>query len=126
MADGAPGAYGLPVTKSVVKASVFALVPAQIRLPFMGTVVVPIIMSQGSVLLIDAQVSTMSTCTSASLIGRPVSVSRLSLGQFVSLSVCTSVSQSVSRSVSQSVRQSRVSQSVSHDQSVSQSVGHLI
>ena len=65
MADGAHGAYGLPVTKSVVKASVFALVPAQTRLLFMGTVVVPIIMSQGSVLLIDARVSTMCTCMSA-------------------------------------------------------------
>lgn len=63
MADGAPGAYGLPVTKSVVKASVFALVPVQTRLPFMGTVVVPIIMSQGSVLLIDAQ------CTVAGMPG---------------------------------------------------------
>lgn len=66
MADGALGAYGLPVTKSVVKASVFALVPVQTRLPFMGTVVAPIIMSQGSVLLIDARVSTMFTCMSAS------------------------------------------------------------
>ena len=66
MADGALGAYGLPVTKSVVKASVFAHVLAQTRLPFMGTVVAPIIMSQGSVPLIDARVSTMSTCLSAS------------------------------------------------------------
>ena len=67
MADGAPGAYGLPVIKSVVKESVFALVPVQTRLPFMGRAVVMTIMSQGSVLLIDVRVSTMSTCLSVDL-----------------------------------------------------------
>ena len=84
MADGAPGAYGLPVIKSVVKASVFALDPAQTRLPFMGMVVVPIIMSQGNVLLIDALVGTMSTCMSASQ--SVVQSVFLSLSQFICLS----------------------------------------
>ena len=67
MADGAPGTYGLPVTKSVVKESVFALAPVQTRLPFMGRAVVMTIMSQGSVLLINVRVSTMSTCLSINL-----------------------------------------------------------
>ena len=67
MADGAPGAYGLPVTKSVVKESVFVLAPVQTRLPFMERAVVMTIMSQGSVLLINVRVSTMSTCLSVNL-----------------------------------------------------------
>lgn len=93
MADGALGAYGLPVIKSVVKASVFELVLVQTRLSFMGTVVVPIIMSQGSVLLTDARVSTMSTCTHVcQSIGRSVSVS---VTQSVCQSVCLTVRPSV-------------------------------
>jgi len=63
MADGAPGAYGLPVTKSVVKESVFALAPVQTRLPFMERAVVMTIMSQGSVLLINVR------CTVAGMPG---------------------------------------------------------
>jgi len=95
MADGVPGACGLLVTQSVVKESVFALVPAQTRLPFhMGTGVVITIMSQGSVLLKDARVCLwiFLFVFLSQLIGRSVRVS-------VSLSVSQSVSQSVSSSV---------------------------
>ena len=152
MADGVPGACGLLVTQSVVKESVFALVPVQTRLPFyMGTGVVITIMSQGSVLLIDARVCLwiFLSVFLSQLIGRSVRVSvSLSVSQLVRQSVffsfCPLVSHSFSRSVSQGARQSAsppVRQSVSSSvlqsispsvrqsiasQSASRSVSHLI
>ena len=108
MADGAPGAYGLLVIKSVVKGSVFALVPVQIRPHFMGTVVVPIIMSQGSVLLIDALVSITFTCMSASQ--SVVQSVFLLLSQLASLSVWPSFCPLVSHSFCRSASSQSVSQ----------------
>ena len=131
MADGVPGACGLPVTKSVVKESVFVLVPVQTRLPFyMGTGVVITIMSQGSVLLIDVQVCLwiFLSVFLSQLIGRSVRVSvSQSVSQLVSSSVCLFVLLSNRQSFCPSIRWSicpSVLQSISPSflRSISQSL----